>query len=52
MGLELSAFKTDPEKDKNGVWFDIRDGLKLKVARLGNERYQRKIRELTMSTLR
>jgi hypothetical protein len=38
--MKLSRFKMDNKKQLEGVWVDAGDGLRLRVARLGNEKYK------------
>lgn len=38
--MKISTFATDLDLEENGVWVDIGDGGKLKVARMGNPRYR------------
>lgn len=35
-----SEYQTDPKLEMEGVWHDLEDGGRIKVARLGNPRYQ------------
>ena len=35
--MELKDFKTDKDKEKNGVWEDLGDGCSVLVARYGNQ---------------
>lgn len=44
--MKISGFKTDPVRETEGVWFDLRDGLRVLVARMRNERHKQRIREL------
>lgn len=39
--MKITAFKTDATLETEGVWVDIGDGAKLKVARLGNPEHKR-----------
>jgi hypothetical protein len=38
--MKISAFRTDRTRENQGVWVEIGDGAKLKIARLNNERYK------------
>ena len=42
-----NRFETDKLLEEEGVWVDIGDGGRLKVARRGNRRYRDKLRALT-----
>lgn len=44
--MKLSKFKTDKSMETEGVWVDVADGLRLKVARIGNPAYKTHIRRL------
>jgi len=39
--MKISEFATDVQAEVEGVWIDVGDGLKLRVARFGNKRFQR-----------
>ena len=39
-------YKTDEEAEDNGAWIDWGDGAKLKIARVGNNNYQRRAQAL------
>lgn len=45
--MKISKFATDLDLEEEGVWVEIGDGAKLKVARVGNPRYRERIRQLT-----
>ena len=45
--MKISTFATDLDLEENGVWVDIGDGGKLKVARMGNPRYQEAVRRIS-----
>lgn len=46
MAFEISKIKTDADGELNGVWTDdLGDGLKLKVARWSNSRFQAAVHE-------
>lgn len=38
--MKITAFKTDRQRENQGVWVDIGDGARLLIARLNNERYK------------
>ena len=44
--MKVSRFATDLTLEEEGVWVDIGEGAKLKVARVGNPNYQKRIRQL------
>lgn len=44
--FDLSKYAIDKNKETQGVWHAIGDGLKLKVARYNNPEYVRKYQEL------
>lgn len=45
--MKISTFATDLDLEENGVWVDIGDGGQLKVARMGNPRYQEAVRRIS-----
>jgi len=45
--MKISRFATDLGLEEDGVWMDIGDGASLKVARVGNPRYRKRIAQLT-----
>lgn len=45
-GFNISKLAVDPQKEKDGVWFDGPNGLRLRVARLSNPEYQEAIQKL------
>jgi hypothetical protein len=45
--MKISTFATDLDAEENGVWVDIGDGGQLLVARLGNPKYQKFLREIS-----
>lgn len=52
--MDLKAFKTDLEKEQEGAWVDLGDGIsRLKIARMNNPRYrdaqQRKLQRYKMA---
>lgn len=48
----LSGFKYDRNKEEDGVWFTTIEGLKLKIARLGNSKAAKLTRKLTLANSR
>lgn len=40
-------FGTDAKKEQEGVWYDIADDLKMKIARIGNPNYQKRLQILS-----
>lgn len=44
--MDLKQFKLDKKAEKEGIWVEIGDGAKIKVARLGNPAYQGAIRRM------
>ncbi len=48
----LSGFKYDKGKETDGVWFTTLEGLKLKIARIGNPNAVRMTRKLTLENVR
>ena len=40
-------FGTDKVKEKEGVWQDMGDGLKMRIARIGNPKYQKRFEALS-----
>lgn len=44
--MKISKFATDLELEESGVWVDIGEGARLRVARVGNPRYRKRLREL------
>jgi len=44
--MKISSFATDLDLEENGVWVDIGDGARLKLARIGNPAYTKLQREL------
>ena len=38
--MDLGKFRTDRAREDEGVWTDIGDGARLKLARIGNRRYR------------
>lgn len=44
--MKISKFATDLTLEEEGVWVDIGEGAKVKVARIGNPKYRARLREL------
>jgi len=40
-------FGTDKKKEQEGVWYDIAEGLRMKIARIGNPNYQKKFQAIS-----
>ena len=40
-------FGTDASKEKDGVWYDLADGLRMRIARVGNPNYQKTFQKLS-----
>jgi len=40
-GFEFGNFKTDPEKEEDGVWYEYAPKFRLLIARMGNTKCQR-----------
>ena len=40
-------FGTDAAKEKEGVWYDLADGLRMRIARVGNPNYQKTFQKLS-----
>ena len=47
MGMKFSSFKTDTTKESDGVWVDAGEGMKLKLARYGNPKFDDYLRKLS-----
>ena len=50
--VKLSAVKTDPDRESGGVWVDWEMGISLKIARIGNEKFDAMVRKLSEPHLR
>jgi hypothetical protein len=48
---KLSAVQTDPALEAGGVWVHYTLGIRLKIARLGNPAYQKRLTELRQPML-
>jgi len=44
--VKLSALKVDPEASRDGIWFDWVQGVRLKIARIGNPAFDARLRAL------
>lgn len=44
--MKLSAFHSDPTKSEQGVWVEVANGFKLRVARMDNIRYKLAMKSL------
>jgi hypothetical protein len=40
-------FGTDAKKEQEGVWHDLAEGLRVKIARIGNPNYQKRFQAIT-----
>ena len=40
-------FGTDAKKEQEGVWYDIAEGLRMKIARIGNPNYQKRFQAIS-----
>ena len=40
-------FGTDASKEKEGVWYDLADGLRMRIARIGNPNYQKTFQKIS-----
>ena len=40
-------FGTDTKKEQEGVWYDIAEGLRMKIARIGNPNYQKRFQAIS-----
>lgn len=49
--MKFSAMRTNREKEDNGVWAPVAEGLEVKVARVNNHAYQDYLRKLTREKL-
>ena len=45
--MKISQFRTNEQKEKEGVWVKIGEDARIKVARLGNARYKELFQKLT-----
>ncbi len=45
--MKFSKFKTNEDKETEGVWIDFGEGLRLLIARSGNVKYRRTLARLT-----
>lgn len=44
--MKISALKTNRQSEVEGIWVDGPEGLRLKVARMGNPKYQAAVRRI------
>lgn len=44
--MKLAKFKTNQSLEQDGIWQDVADGLRIKVARIGNPRYKAYVRRM------
>jgi hypothetical protein len=44
--VKLQSLKVDPQRQTEGVWFDWSQGVRLKIARLGNPAFDARVREI------
>lgn len=45
MAFKISRLKADPQREVEGVWVDVYDGLRLRVARLTNPHFREAVRK-------
>ena len=45
--MDINKFKADKKKEEEGVWIDIGEDARIKVARLNNEKYKNHFRRTT-----
>lgn len=45
-GVRLSRFATDSIREIEGVWQDVGGGLRLRIARINNPRYEEEVKRL------
>lgn len=43
--MKFSTFATDLDLEENGVWIDLGDGTRIKLARIGNPAYKKHFRQ-------
>ena len=44
--VKLNSLKVDPVRQTEGIWFPWEQGVELKIARLGNPKFDARLREL------
>lgn len=37
--MDLNRFKSDPTREEDGVWVEVGDGARLRIARIGSKKY-------------
>lgn len=47
MGDIKKLFGTDKQKEVEGVWSEVGDGVELKIARIGNPEYQKEFQKIS-----
>jgi len=47
MGDLKKLFATDKDKEQEGTWVDFGDGIEIKIARIGNPRYQEEFQNVS-----
>lgn len=47
----LNFIRTDPDRSESGIWVDFDQGIRLRIARLGNTKYESFLREKQAETL-
>jgi hypothetical protein len=52
MALSLQQFKTDSERETEGVWVDVGSDCRLLIARMNNTKYEEELRKLGKPYLR
>ena len=45
--MELGSFKTDTQKEVDGIWFEVGNGGRVKLARMNNPQYLERMQQLT-----
>jgi hypothetical protein len=45
--MDINKFKTDKKKEEEGVWIEIGEEARIRVARLNNEKYKNHFRRTT-----
>lgn len=49
MALDVRKYKTDQNKEERGVWVEVDEGAWLKIARAGNENWQKEYGKLAQT---
>ncbi len=47
MGDVRKLFGTDAKKEQEGVWHDLGDGIRVRIARIGNPNYQKRFQAIS-----